>query len=233
MSKESVAAPRVRVSAKGGEVAAVAARDLSSGLAAMLGIEVASSTDAALSHTEIGSNLAIPPLPHTLHRSRSKATASTSRAVGDSFVIRAGTERGLIHASADFLEKLGAQFAPGVAPSYPRIEPAPPRRAQTLARHARVQAARVRLRHHDLELQPARPARVAPAARPRIHPVDGASRDQRLLVHPARARHAAQDRRDSRRFSRARDRRRVRRPRPATPAAARSIRDASRVFPRR
>ena len=37
MSKESVAAPRIRFSANGGEVATLAARDLSSGLAAMLG----------------------------------------------------------------------------------------------------------------------------------------------------------------------------------------------------
>jgi len=39
-----------------------------------------------------------------------------------SIVIRAGTERGLIHAASNLLEKLGAQFPPGVAPSYPRIE---------------------------------------------------------------------------------------------------------------
>ncbi len=39
-------------------------------------------------------------------------------------MIRAGTERGLIHAASNLLEKLGAQFPPGVAPSYPRIDAA-------------------------------------------------------------------------------------------------------------
>ncbi|MGC1192144.1 MAG: DUF4838 domain-containing protein [Candidatus Binatus sp.] len=123
MSKESVAAPRVRVSAKGGEVAAVAARDLSSGLAAMLGIEVVSSTDAALSHTEIRVELgdsAASANPPSIALEGDSFDVSRG---GDSFVIRAGTERGLIHASASILEKLGAQFAPGGAPSYPRIEP--------------------------------------------------------------------------------------------------------------
>ncbi|MGC2278209.1 MAG: hypothetical protein WA571_19500, partial [Candidatus Binatus sp.] len=123
MSKESVAAPRVRVSAKGGEVAAVAARDLSSGLAAMLGIEVVSSTDAALSHTEIRIELgdsAASANPPSIALEGDSFDVSRG---GDSFVIRAGSERGLIHASASILEKLGAQFAPGGAPSYPRIEP--------------------------------------------------------------------------------------------------------------
>ncbi len=47
-----------------------------------------------------------------------------SRAGGGagSILIRAGTERGLIHAASNLLEKLGAQFPPGAAPSYPRIE---------------------------------------------------------------------------------------------------------------
>ncbi|MGB9382717.1 hypothetical protein, partial [Candidatus Binatus sp.] len=93
MSKESVAAPRVRVSAKGGEVAAVAARDLSSGLAAMLGIEVVSSTDAALSHTEIRIELgdsAASAYPPSIALEGDSFDVSRG---GDSFVIRAGTER--------------------------------------------------------------------------------------------------------------------------------------------
>ena len=144
----------------------------------MLGIEVGSSTDAALSHDRNQNRTwRFAGFRAPAHRSHSKATASTSRAAADSIVIRAGTERGLIHASSSILEKLGAQFPPGVAPSYPRIEPAPPRRAQTVARDARVQAPRVHLRHHDLELQPSRSPRVASSPRPRIHPVDGAARE--------------------------------------------------------
>jgi hypothetical protein len=36
--------------------------------------------------------------------------------------IRSGSERGLIHAAANLLEGMGARFAPGVAPEYPRID---------------------------------------------------------------------------------------------------------------
>ena len=49
---------------------------------------------------------------------KSRAMAATRAPIS----IGAGSERGLIHAAADLLEKLGARFAPGVAPSYPHIE---------------------------------------------------------------------------------------------------------------
>ena len=71
----------------------------------------------------------------------------------------------------------------------------PTRRARTMARHARLQAPRIHLGHHDLGLQLPRPPRIASSPRPRIHPVDGAARHQRVLLHPPRARHATQDRR--------------------------------------
>ena len=121
MSKAGAAAPHIRFSASSGEVAALAARDLSSGLTAMLGTEVASSADASLTPTEIRIDLG----------DSTAAPASSVALEGDSFdvsrgaesiVIRAGTERGLIHAESNLLEKLGAQFPPGVAPSYPRID---------------------------------------------------------------------------------------------------------------
>ena len=130
MSNEGVAAracPRVRFSGEGGEVAALAARDLSSGLAAMLALSVESSPDTSMPHSEIRIDLG---------KSTTSAHASPIALEGDSFdisreggnagsiVIRAGTERGLIHAGSNLLEKLGAQFPPGVAPSYPRIETA-------------------------------------------------------------------------------------------------------------
>jgi hypothetical protein len=124
MSKQGTAAPRIRFSAKGGEVGSFAARDLSSGLAAMFGTEVESSPDASLAPSEIRIELG---------DSSTTAQASPIALDGDSFdvsrdaqsiTIRAGTERGLIHASSNLLEKLGAQFPPGVAPSHPRIEPA-------------------------------------------------------------------------------------------------------------
>jgi hypothetical protein len=142
MSKEGVAAPRIRFSATGGEVARRAARELSSGLAAMLGVEVESSPDASLVAAEIRIDLGDSATP---------AHASPIALDGDSFevsrgaesiTIRAGTERGLIHAASNLLEKLGVQFPPGVAPSYPRIENArlgalePSRVAPAFARRA-------------------------------------------------------------------------------------------------
>ena len=90
----------------------------------MLGSEVGSSSDASIAPTEIRIDLG---------RLGGRAAASPIALEGDSFdvsraaesiVIRAGTERGLIHAASNLLEKLGAQFPPGVAPSYPHIESA-------------------------------------------------------------------------------------------------------------
>ena len=124
MSKNGVGGPRIRFSASGGEVAKVAARDLAGGLTAMFATEVDSSTDASLATTELRIDLG---------DSTVSAPASVIALDGDSFdvargldsiVIRAGTERGLIHASTNLLEKLGAKFPPGVTPSYPRIDSA-------------------------------------------------------------------------------------------------------------
>src|SRR5271156_254945 len=127
MGKEDAVAPGVRYSAPGGEFATLAARDLASGLSAMLGAEGEMASDTAMPRTEIRIDLS---------RSVTSAHAAAIANEGDSFdvsregdpagsiVIRAASERGLIHAATDLLEKLGAQFAPGVAPSYPRIDPA-------------------------------------------------------------------------------------------------------------
>ncbi|HEY6300595.1 MAG TPA: hypothetical protein VIW95_13225, partial [Candidatus Binatus sp.] len=110
MSKAGVVAPRIRFSATAGEVATFAACDLSSGLATMLGAEVASTPDASLTPTEIRIELG---------DSMTSTPASPIAFDGDSFdvsrgaesiAIRAGTERGLIRAESNLLEKLGAKF---------------------------------------------------------------------------------------------------------------------------
>ena len=123
MSKAGVVVPRIRLSASAGEVATLAARDLSSGLAAMLGSEVGSSSDASIAPTEIridlGNSAAAAASPIALDGD----SFDVSRAA-ESIVIRAGTERGLIQAASNLLEKLGAKFPPGVAPLYPHIESA-------------------------------------------------------------------------------------------------------------
>jgi hypothetical protein len=128
VSKAGVApCPRVRFSGAGGEVAALAASDLSGGLAAMLGCEVGSSPDASIPRAEMRIDLGDsvdcePGSPIALEGDSFDVSRQDG---GDgSIVIRAGTERGLIHAASNLLEKLGAQFPPGVPPSYPRIDSA-------------------------------------------------------------------------------------------------------------
>jgi len=90
----------------------------------MLGVEVESSADASMPQSEIrialsDSTVSAHPSPIALEGD----TFDISRGA-ESITIRAGTERGLIHAGSNLLEKLGAQFPPGVAPSYPRIDSA-------------------------------------------------------------------------------------------------------------
>jgi hypothetical protein len=122
MSTAGVAALQVRFSGAAGEVATLAARDLSSGLAAMLASEVAAAPDPSLPPAQIRIDLGdsadgglISPLAIECD------SFDISRTAG-SIVVQAGTERGLFHAVSSLVEKLGAQFPPGVAPLYPRIE---------------------------------------------------------------------------------------------------------------
>ncbi len=124
MSKAGVAAPRVRFSASAGEVGTVAAGDLTSGLAAMLEVEVGSSPDASLAQAEMRIELSdsaasTNPSPIALEGDCFDVSRD-----GESIEIRAGSERGLIHAASNILEKLGAQFPPGAAPLYPHLESA-------------------------------------------------------------------------------------------------------------
>ena len=119
--------PRIRFSGGDSESTALAIRELSSGLAAMLGRDVSASPDASLAPAEIMLDLsADAESSRSAHNSLEDDSFEISRQGGDdgSIAIRAGSSRGLIHAGADFLEKLGARFAPGVAPSYPRIDAA-------------------------------------------------------------------------------------------------------------
>jgi Domain of unknown function (DUF4838) len=125
VSKEGIGArsyPRIRFSGREGEVAALAARELSSGLSAMLGREIDAYADASSDRAAIAIELG----------EGAESTHPTGSILeGDSFEvsrhsaaisIRARSERGLFHAGADLLEKLGARFAVGVAASYPHID---------------------------------------------------------------------------------------------------------------
>ncbi len=121
MSKQGAAAPRIRFSASA--VGSLAARDLSSGLTAMLAIAVESSRDASLTQSEIRIELGDSLIAQASPISFEGDSFDISRGA-ESITIRAATDRGLIHAASNLLEKLGAQFPPGVAPRYPRIDSA-------------------------------------------------------------------------------------------------------------
>src|SRR5208282_3604804 len=105
------------------EVALTAASELQGGLAAMIGRDVPVQDDAQLDAREMVLDFA-----ESEGASGSAGTTlagdsfAIARAGEDSISIRAGSDRGLIHGAADLLEKLGANFPPGVPPVFPRID---------------------------------------------------------------------------------------------------------------
>ncbi len=116
--------PRIRYTAGTGEAAVTAAGDLAGGLGAMLRAKLDSAADPRLPareiHIDLGGEVAAPAnASPTLHGD----SFEIARAGGErgAIVIRAGSERGLIHAAADLLERLGATFGLGVPAHYPRI----------------------------------------------------------------------------------------------------------------
>src|SRR5262249_27093491 len=111
------AGPRILYSAGGKskppEVLLTAVNELKRGLSAMLGRELICEPDPRLLRPEL--RIAFSEPDHA-------AAPLNDETGGDSFSIvsgaeavsiRSGSARGLIHGSADFLERLGARFAPG------------------------------------------------------------------------------------------------------------------------
>ena len=119
---DTSAYPRIRFGGGDAVVATLASRDLSTALSAMLGREVPTSADASLDRTEIVIDLG--DRAESTHPERVPLQDDSYEVSRDaaSIAIRAGTERALIRAGADLLEKLGARFAPGVAPLYPHLD---------------------------------------------------------------------------------------------------------------
>ncbi len=110
----------------GGEVAAVAADELASALAAMLGAPVATHSDAAVAPHELRIQSGHGRHSHAEGETRLPGDAfAVARGGGDdgAIILRAGSERGLLHAATDLLERLGAAFPLGCAPRFPHLEP--------------------------------------------------------------------------------------------------------------
>jgi hypothetical protein len=120
--------PRVRnapiAASAHGEVVATAASELAGGLGAMFGRAVEREADPSLDSRTMRIDFA----DGAENRVDLAAAAGDGFAVGRAgpraIAIRAGSERALIHASADLLGRIGARFAPGVAPEYPRVDEA-------------------------------------------------------------------------------------------------------------
>jgi hypothetical protein len=113
-----------RIRFGGGDTAALAARELSSGLSAMLCATVNASRVASIKDPEL--RIELDDTDHSVpanHQQLEGDSFEISRA-DKAIAIRAGTDRGLIHGATDLLEKLGARFPVGVTPSYPRIDAA-------------------------------------------------------------------------------------------------------------
>jgi hypothetical protein len=123
--------PRIVVSggaldSREARLTATAAAELATGLAAMLSRPVNVAQEEALGSNRMRIELAA-------HRGGDQPDPFASDTLaGDSFAIAradssaiavgAGSARGLIHAAADLLERLGARFAPGAPPQYPQID---------------------------------------------------------------------------------------------------------------
>ncbi len=89
----------------------------------MIGRDVAVREDAQLDAREMVTDFAEGSgAPGSTSATLTGDSFAIARASEDSISIRAGSGRGLIHAAADLLEKLGASFPPGVPPIFPRIE---------------------------------------------------------------------------------------------------------------
>jgi Domain of unknown function (DUF4838) len=107
-----------------GEVAATAASELAGGLGAMLGRRVDREADASLDSRTMRIDFGAGAASRVELDAPAADGFAIGRAGARAIAIRSGSERGLIHAGADLLGRIGAQFAPGAAPEYPRIEEA-------------------------------------------------------------------------------------------------------------
>lgn len=112
---------RILYSARGGKVLGLAARELAHALHAMLGERIVPESSREIGarrlQLEFG-RAARPP---------SAALAGDSFAIGrsgEAITLEGGSERAVLHAVCDLLGTLGAHYAAGEQPAFPRIDPA-------------------------------------------------------------------------------------------------------------
>ena len=107
-----------------GQVTSIAARELADGLATMLGSKASVHSDAAIGPAAMlvsfGSGVPENPGPANL----TDGSFQIARPGRTALAIQAGSERGVLHAAYDLMERLGARFIPGAAPIFPKLAPA-------------------------------------------------------------------------------------------------------------
>lgn len=106
-----------------GEVAGTALDELVRGLGAMLGRTLARQADPALDSRTLAIDF-VPAASGVNFDAPGGDGFAIGRAGARGLAIRSGSERGLIHAGADLMMRLGARFAPGAEPLYPHVEEA-------------------------------------------------------------------------------------------------------------
>ncbi|HVN63736.1 MAG TPA: DUF4838 domain-containing protein [Candidatus Binataceae bacterium] len=115
--------PKIVFSDKAGEPAKIAASELSTGLGAMLSRGVPASGNSLVAPLEMRIVLDGEGIATAVRGGDLAGDAFSVSRIDRAIAIKSGSERGLIHAAAAILEKLGARFAPGVAPLYPQTGP--------------------------------------------------------------------------------------------------------------
>src|SRR5271169_107426 len=113
-----------RITVKSGhgatEVASIAARELANGLGMLAGSAAKAESDPAIDARALvvsfGSGVATNAGPSML----TDDSFQISRPSGSSIAIHAGSERALLHASYDIMERLGARFIPGAPANFPK-----------------------------------------------------------------------------------------------------------------
>jgi hypothetical protein len=114
--------PTIVFGAGRGEGAAVAVDELAAGLSQMLARPVASRVDASVDARTIRIDFGGTPDRALAPKLDGDALAVTAGEAG--IAIHAGSERALIHAAADLMERLGAKFPLGAPSIYPKLDAA-------------------------------------------------------------------------------------------------------------
>jgi hypothetical protein len=103
------------------EVATSAARELASNLATMIGTKGVAQPDASLDPRAMMVSIGADDNASLTRSVLEDDAFEISRPSKNTLAMYAGSERGLLHASYDLMERLGARFIPGAKPSLPRI----------------------------------------------------------------------------------------------------------------